>query len=87
LPQSFTLCPEDGGNRLFRNYAEFLPHCITWKMEASAFSEMLVTFYQATRRPATTKTNRLMLFREEVAVYCENHMEHTNTLCGENVEF
>jgi hypothetical protein len=23
-----------------------------------------------------------MLFRETVAVYCENHTEHTNTLCG-----
>jgi hypothetical protein len=30
--------------------------------------------------------NRLMLFREELAVYCENHMEHNNTLCGQNVE-
>jgi hypothetical protein len=28
-----------------------------------------------------------MLFRETVAVYCENHTEHTNTLCGQNVEF
>jgi hypothetical protein len=28
-----------------------------------------------------------MLFREELAVYCENHMEHNNTLCGPNVEF
>jgi hypothetical protein len=28
-----------------------------------------------------------MLFREELAVYCENHMEHSNTLCGQNVEF
>jgi hypothetical protein len=28
-----------------------------------------------------------MLFREELAVYCENHMEHINTLCGQNVEF
>jgi hypothetical protein len=28
-----------------------------------------------------------MLFRETVAVYCENHMEHTNTLCGQNAEF
>jgi hypothetical protein len=28
-----------------------------------------------------------MLFREELAVYCENHMEHNNTLCGRNVEF
>jgi hypothetical protein len=27
-----------------------------------------------------------MLFRETVAVYRENHTEHTNTLCGQNVE-
>jgi hypothetical protein len=25
-----------------------------------------------------------MLFREIIAVYCENHMEHINTLCGQN---
>jgi hypothetical protein len=25
-----------------------------------------------------------MLFRKTVAVYCENHMEYTNTLCGQN---
>jgi hypothetical protein len=36
---------------------------------------------------SATKPNRLMLFRETVALYCENHMEHTNTLCGQNVEF
>jgi hypothetical protein len=28
-----------------------------------------------------------MLFRETVAVYCENHTEHTNTLFGQKVEF
>jgi hypothetical protein len=28
-----------------------------------------------------------MLFRETVAVYCENHTEHTNTLCRQNEEF
>jgi hypothetical protein len=28
-----------------------------------------------------------MLFRETVAVYCENHTEHTNTLCEKNAEF
>jgi hypothetical protein len=27
-----------------------------------------------------------MLFGETVAVYCENHMEHTDTLCGQNAE-
>jgi hypothetical protein len=34
-----------------------------------------------------TKTNRLMLFGEIIAVYCENHTEHINTLCGQNAEF
>jgi hypothetical protein len=29
----------------------------------------------------------LQIVRETVAVYCENHMEHTDTLCGQNVEF
>jgi hypothetical protein len=28
-----------------------------------------------------------MLFRETVTIYCENHIEHTNTLCGQNAEF
>jgi hypothetical protein len=28
-----------------------------------------------------------MLFGETVAVYCENHTEHTDTLRGQNVEF
>jgi hypothetical protein len=27
-----------------------------------------------------------MLFRETVAVYCENHMEHKNTLFGQDNE-
>jgi hypothetical protein len=28
-----------------------------------------------------------MLFRETVAVYCGDHTEHANTLCGQNAEF
>jgi hypothetical protein len=28
-----------------------------------------------------------MLFGETVAVYCENHTEHTDTLCGQNAGF
>jgi hypothetical protein len=36
---------------------------------------------------SATKPNRLMLFREIIAVYCENHTEHTTTLCGQNAEF
>jgi hypothetical protein len=28
-----------------------------------------------------------MLFGETVAVYCENHTEHTDALCGQNAKF
>jgi hypothetical protein len=28
-----------------------------------------------------------MLFGETVAVYCENHTEHTYTVCGKNAAF
>jgi hypothetical protein len=42
---------------------------------------------QETQYVSTTKPNRLLLFRETVAVYCENHTEHTNTLCGQNAQF
>jgi hypothetical protein len=37
---------------------------------------------QETHYVSATEPNRLMLFGETVAVYCENHTEHTNTLCG-----
>jgi hypothetical protein len=41
---------------------------------------------QETHYVSATEPNRLMLFGETVAVYCETHMEHTNTLCGQNAE-
>jgi hypothetical protein len=41
---------------------------------------------QETYYASAIKPNRLMLFGETVTVYCENHMEHTNTLCGQNTE-
>jgi hypothetical protein len=42
---------------------------------------------QETYYVSATETNRLMLFRETVGVYCENHTGHTDTLCGQNTEF
>jgi hypothetical protein len=42
---------------------------------------------QETYYVSTTKPNRLMLFREIIAVYCGNHTEHINTLCGQNADF
>jgi hypothetical protein len=41
---------------------------------------------QETHPVTATKPNRLMLFGETVAVYCENHTEHTDTLCEQNAE-
>jgi hypothetical protein len=41
---------------------------------------------QETHYFSITKTHRLVLFREVIAAYCENHMEHINTLCEQNVE-
>jgi hypothetical protein len=42
---------------------------------------------QETHYITTTKHNRLMLFRETVAVYCEDYTELTDTLYGQNAEF
>jgi hypothetical protein len=44
------------------------------------------TWQEAHYVPAT-KPNRLILFRETVAVYCENHMEHINAMLRLNVNF
>jgi hypothetical protein len=41
---------------------------------------------QETHYVSAAKPNRLMLFRETIAVYCENHTKHANTLYGQNVE-
>jgi hypothetical protein len=34
---------------------------------------------------SATEPNRSVMFRETVAVYCENRTEHTDTLRGQNV--
>jgi hypothetical protein len=56
------------------------------RLESYLIKEKSVRTSQETHDVPATKTNRLMLFRETVAVCCENHMEHTNTLCVQNVE-
>jgi hypothetical protein len=42
---------------------------------------------QETHYFSATEHKRIMLLGETVAVYCENHTEHINTLCGPNAEF
>jgi hypothetical protein len=50
------------------------------------YNKKSVRTSQETHYVSTTKTNRLMLFKETVTVYCENHTEHINTLCRQNAE-
>jgi hypothetical protein len=40
---------------------------------------------QETGYVSATEPNQLMLRGETVAVYCENHKEHSDTLCGQSV--
>jgi hypothetical protein len=52
----------------------------------SLWADCRVRTSQETHYVFATKPNRLRLFRETVAVYCENRTEHTNTLCGQTAE-
>jgi hypothetical protein len=42
---------------------------------------------QGTHSVSMATTNRLMLFRETVSVYCDNHTEHTDKLCGQKAVY
>jgi hypothetical protein len=42
---------------------------------------------QETHCISIIKTNWLVLFREIIAVYSENHTKHINTIFGQNGEF
>jgi hypothetical protein len=68
------------------------------KMGVVRSSETSVKLYRATRHyipeyrifhihcSESLKSNPVW-FGETVAVYCENHTEHINTLCGQIAEF
>jgi hypothetical protein len=61
-----------------------IPSCIN--PLNTEFLRINVHTSQETHFVPATKPNRLILFRETVPVYCENHMEHTITLCGQNAD-
>jgi hypothetical protein len=65
--------------------------CLLWEPygthKYTVWAECRVRTRQETHHVSATKPNRLMLFGEAVAVYCENHTEHTDTLCGQSAEF
>jgi hypothetical protein len=75
---------------VYFNFLSFLPSSFIFLCSDSYSTnarENSVRTSQETRYVSATKPNRLMLFRERIAVYCENHMEHTNTLCGRNAVY
>jgi hypothetical protein len=55
-------------------------------MEVQAINTYLIRSSHGTHYFSTTKTRRLILFREQIAVYLENHTKHTDTLCRQNAE-
>jgi hypothetical protein len=50
-------------------------------------SEFHGTHDHYSKHSVSMTTNRWMLFREIIAVYCENHTEHVHTLCGQNAVY
>jgi hypothetical protein len=59
----------------------------TLKPEVYTIFKNSVRTSQEMHSVSITTTNRLKLFGEIIAVYCEHHKEHINTLCGQNAEF
>jgi hypothetical protein len=66
--------------------------CAFWNI-ASAFIPLETEFFQIISKNSIwtsqetlyispTTLNLLMMFGETVVVYCEDHTEHTDTLCG-----
>jgi hypothetical protein len=68
---------EDRSNTFLRNVCKLLPDYM------ASHSKRYYTPFCV----SITKPNWLMLFKEIIAVYSENHTKHTNTLCGKIVRF
>jgi hypothetical protein len=51
-----------------------------WQYRSNVSYKNVVRTSQETHHVSGTQPNRLMLFRETVAVYCENRTEHTRTV-------
>jgi hypothetical protein len=46
-----------------------------------------ISSYLTEKIVCITKTDHSKMFRKITNVYCENHTNHANTLCGQNAEF
>jgi hypothetical protein len=69
----------------YRTYSvllKILP-CVSCQSRLRKAHHAYPTYLMLQYYMSTTKPNRLMLFTETVAVYCENHTEHRCTLWAE----
>jgi hypothetical protein len=67
------------------NEHEFGNKCFNPLKTESLINNIYINLVRTSREThyiTTTKPNRLMVFGETVAVYCENHMEHTDNSGG-----
>jgi hypothetical protein len=56
------------------------------KLSYTIFKNSVLTAKKSPHFPVT-KINRLTLFKEIIAVYCENRTKHRNILCVQSTEF
>jgi hypothetical protein len=68
-----------------RLYKQWIVQVVIQQACTAIYTNSVRTSWE-THYVSATKLNRLMLFRQTVAVYCENHMEHTNILCGQKTQ-
>jgi hypothetical protein len=68
-------------------YSNPPPHVKAFKAESRVNNRSSDRTSQQTHYVSGTKSARLMFFKETVAVYCENRMTQTNTLCRWKAEF
>jgi hypothetical protein len=69
---------------LLRDFSVVTMRCRWLPTPLACFALQIYSVYvrtsQETHYVFATEPNRLMLFGETVAVYCENHTEHTDTV-------
>jgi hypothetical protein len=58
---------------------------ITVKFAQIAY-EISVYIARETYYASATKTDQLILFREQITSYCEDHSKHINMACGHSAE-
>jgi hypothetical protein len=81
-------CETDGSNNVAASLRGSVKECDVQNVSPLTTLFLLIIYEkpvctsQETHYVYAAEPKRLVLFRETVAVHCEIHMEHTDTLCG-----